>query len=158
MRCLTQPTARGQIALSATASSTIPVTYSVAGPASVFGSILTINGAGTVTVTANQSGNATYAAATPVSQTFAVAPAVLTVAANNLSRAYNTANPTLTYTITGFVNGDAQLTATTGSPSLSRPPPPQLLRLVRIPSQFGEFACSAELYLPCGQRDNDGDQ
>ena len=40
-----------------------------------------------------------------------VTPAHLTVQADDLSRAYGVANPTLTYTITGFVNGEH------GSPS-----------------------------------------
>jgi hypothetical protein len=109
----------GSITLNATATSGIPVTYSVVGPASVSGSVLTITGAGQVTVTANQSGNATYAAATPVPQVFTVAPVTLTVTAANASRIYGAANPAFTYTMTGFVNGDAQATATTGGPTLS---------------------------------------
>jgi hypothetical protein len=48
-----------------------------------------------------------------------VNPAVLTVAANNLSIAYGAALPTFTYTLSGFVNGDTAATATTGTPSLS---------------------------------------
>ena len=42
----------------------------------------------------------------------------LTVTANDLSRLYGTANPTLTYTITGFVNGDTQ-SVVSGAPSLT---------------------------------------
>jgi hypothetical protein len=82
------------------------VSYTVTGPATVSGSTLTITGAGTVTVTASQTGNTNYAAATPVSQSFTVAPAALTVTANNASRAYGAANPVFGYTITGFVNTD----------------------------------------------------
>jgi len=52
-------------------------------------------------------------------QAVTVNPATLTVAANNLSKQQGTVNPTLTYTITGFVNGDTQATATTGQPSLT---------------------------------------
>ena len=48
-----------------------------------------------------------------------VSKAVLTVTANNLARTYGAANPTLTYTMTGFVNGDTQTSATAGSPSLT---------------------------------------
>jgi hypothetical protein len=51
------------------------VTYAVTGPASIAGSILTIIGAGTVTVTASQAGNTNYMAATPVSQTILVSKA-----------------------------------------------------------------------------------
>ncbi len=59
-------------ALNATASSHLAVNYTVTGPASVSGKILTITGVGSVTVQASQAGNSKYAAATPVSQTFTV--------------------------------------------------------------------------------------
>ena len=94
------------ITLTATASSGLPVSYAVTGPATVAGSILTITGAGMVTVTASQAGNTEYPAATPVTQSFTVNKAPLLVTANNASRPVNTANPVFTYTITGFVNGD----------------------------------------------------
>jgi hypothetical protein len=95
------------IALQATASSSLPVTYTVTGPAVLSGQNLAITGAGTVTVTANQSGNSSYAAASPVTRTFSVAPAVLTVSAQNLSMAYGAALPTLLSSTAGFVNGDS---------------------------------------------------
>ena len=95
------------IGLTATASSGLPVSYTVTGPATVSGSTLTITGTGTVKVTASQAGNSNYAAATSVSESFTVNPAVLTVTASNVSVAYNQAIPALTgYTATGFVNGD----------------------------------------------------
>jgi hypothetical protein len=95
------------ITLSATASSGLAVSYAViSGPATVSGGKLTITGAGSVTVQATQSGNNTYAAATPVSVIITVNKARLTVTANNAARLYGAANPTLTYAITGFVNGD----------------------------------------------------
>ncbi|MEI9971049.1 MAG: discoidin domain-containing protein [Ignavibacteriota bacterium] len=59
--------------LGATASSGLAVSYVVtSGPATIAGSTLTITGAGTVTIQATQAGNGTYAAATPVSQSFIV--------------------------------------------------------------------------------------
>jgi RHS repeat-associated protein len=59
--------------ISASASSGLPVTFSIAsGPATVSGSWITMTGLGTVTVTANQAGNANYAAAS-TSQSFTVA-------------------------------------------------------------------------------------
>ncbi|MBU6410065.1 MAG: hypothetical protein KGR98_06740, partial [Verrucomicrobia bacterium] len=61
--------------LNATASSGLPVSYSVSGPAALNGNIITLTGYGTVTVTASQSGNNIYAAAANVAQSFAVAPA-----------------------------------------------------------------------------------
>ena len=107
------------ISLTATASSGLAVSYSVTGPASISGSTLTVTGAGTIAVTASQTGNNTYAAAATVTQSFASAQAALNVAAVSASRVYGTANPTLTYTITGFVNGDSQVTATAGAPAES---------------------------------------
>ena len=94
------------ITLNATASSGLPVTYSVAGPASVLGSRLVVTGAGTVSVTATQLGNSTYSPATPVTQTLQVAPATLTITANNATREYNQPDPPFSFTATGFVNGD----------------------------------------------------
>ncbi len=108
------------IMLTATASSGLPVTYTVlSGPATVSGSILTISGAGEITVEADQAGNDQYAAAPPVQQSFAVNQAVLTVSAQNSSAIYGSGLPSLTYSMTGFVNGDTQSSATSGSPALS---------------------------------------
>ncbi len=107
------------ILLSATSDSGLPITYEATGPAIVSGSTLTITGAGAVTVTAYQFGNSGYAPATPVSQSFTVAPATLTVAATNVSLTAGTALPAPAYTISGFVNNDTQTTTTTGAPSLT---------------------------------------
>src|SRR5439155_21040117 len=73
----------GPFALSATATSGAPVSYSVvSGPASIAGNIVTITGAGTVVVRASQAGNNNYTAAPTVDQPFTVAPAVPTIAWN----------------------------------------------------------------------------
>ncbi len=110
----------GAIALSATGGgSGNPITFSVlSGPGSVSGSKLTITGAGTVVVAANQAGNANYTAAAQVTQSITVAKAMLTVTANNASRLYLTANPTFTYAITGFVNQDTS-SVVSGSATLT---------------------------------------
>lgn len=64
-------------ALSATASSGLPVAFAVvSGPATLSGSTLTLTGAGTVTVRATQAGNADFSAAAPVERSFAVAAPV----------------------------------------------------------------------------------
>ncbi|MGC1829305.1 MAG: MBG domain-containing protein, partial [Candidatus Acidiferrales bacterium] len=94
------------ITLTATASSGLPVSYTFTGPATLSGSTLTITGAGSVTVTASQAGNATYAAATPVQRILTVNKALLTVTANNAGMVYGQSLPSFTYIITGFVNGD----------------------------------------------------
>jgi len=105
--------------LNASASSGQPITYTVSsGPASITNNVLAVAGAGTVTVTATQAGNATYNPATPVSQSFNVAQAQLTVTANNITRVDYTANPALTYTVAGLVNGDTA-TVLSGPPAIS---------------------------------------
>ena len=53
---------------------------------------------------------------------FTITPAPLTVTANNLSMIYGGALPTYTYSMTGFVRGDTQATATTGAPALTTNP------------------------------------
>jgi hypothetical protein len=60
------------ITLAATASSGLPITYTVTGPCSVVGSVLTITGVGTCQVTAHQAGNGNVNAAAPVTVSFAV--------------------------------------------------------------------------------------
>jgi hypothetical protein len=92
--------------LGATADSGLPVSYSVvSGPATVSGSTLTITGAGAVTVRASQAGDATYGP-TSVDQSFTVAPAALTIRADDKAMVAGAALPALTATYTGFVNGD----------------------------------------------------
>ena len=60
-------------AVSATASSGLSPTFSiVSGPATISGNTITLTGAGTVVVRASQAGNANYAAAPTVDQSFIV--------------------------------------------------------------------------------------
>lgn len=109
------------IPLGATASSTLAVSYT-ASPSnlvSLSGSKLTILGAGTVTVTASQAGNNTYAPAKSVQQILTIAPASLTVTAGDATRPNNTLNPSFMYSFNGFVNGDIQGSSVSGTPSLS---------------------------------------
>lgn len=106
----------GPVPLTATATSGLPVSFTVIGPAHLTNNVLNLTGAGMVVVTANQSGGSGYSAASPVVQTITVQPAVLTVTANNITRVNNVPNPPLTYTITGFVNGDTA-TVVGGFPS-----------------------------------------
>lgn len=103
------------ITLLATASSGLTVSYAVSGPATLSGTTLTITGAGQVSVTASQSGNTTYQAAKPVTQSFQVNKAVLTVSPHpplqgqtQFSVGYGNNNPLPSdlYVITGFVNGE----------------------------------------------------
>jgi hypothetical protein len=70
-----------------------------------------------VVVTFTPTDTATYASQS-ATVTFTVQAATLTVTADNQSRGYGAANPTLTYQITGFVNGDAQ-SVVSGTPNLT---------------------------------------
>lgn len=64
----------GLVTLSANATSGLPVTYVVMeGPAAVSGSTLTLTGLGQVIIQATQVGDATYAPAVPLTQSFFVA-------------------------------------------------------------------------------------
>jgi len=71
----------GSITLHGTASSGLPISYSVSGPATISNNILTITGAGTVTFIASQSGNSNYNAALPVTNSFIVNPENQSIAA-----------------------------------------------------------------------------
>jgi hypothetical protein len=62
--------AGGSYQLTAYATSGLPVSYSVSGPATISGSTLSVTGAGAVTVTASVGANANYASATSVQQGF----------------------------------------------------------------------------------------
>jgi len=64
----------GALSLAATSSSGLPVTYTITGPATIAGGALVMTGTGTVTVTASQPGNSTFAPATSVVRTFTVTP------------------------------------------------------------------------------------
>ena len=61
-----------KLTLTAHSTSGLPITYTATGPASITGSTLTLTGPGSVSVTASQPGNATFAAATPVVRSFTV--------------------------------------------------------------------------------------
>jgi mono/diheme cytochrome c family protein len=81
--------------LNATASSGLAVSYATQTPAvcTVAGSTLTLVAAGTCTVTASQAGNSSWAAATPLSQSFTVLAAATTPGASALNgKALYTAN------------------------------------------------------------------
>ena len=116
--------------LTATASSGLPLTYAIASGPAVLGytsntTYMTYTNAGSVTVSASQSGNSNYLAATTVTQTFAVTKAVVSVSLSNLStmtydRNAHTATvtcvPDMPYTVT--YNGSATAPVNAGSYSV----------------------------------------
>lgn len=119
------------ITLSATGgASGNTVTFASTTPSvcTVSGSTLTIVGAGTCTVTADQAGDTTYSAATQVSKNITVGKKTITAQADNKSRAVGAADPTFTFSYTGLVGSDtistppsATTTATNSSPVGSYP-------------------------------------
>jgi hypothetical protein len=92
-----------------------------------------VTGAPTLTTVATAAYNVGAYAITPAKGTLAasnysfafvpgiltITPAVLTVTANNASKIYGAALPGLGYTITGFVNGDLQVHAVTGTATVT---------------------------------------
>ena len=103
--------------LSATASSGLPITFSVAsGPATLIENSLTLTGAGSVVVSASQPGDANYLAASSVFKGITVTKAPLTIAARNVSRAVGIANPSFSLSYSGLVGADTPATALTKIP------------------------------------------
>ncbi len=96
-------------ALSATASSGLPVTFTSNNPSicKVSGNSVTILAAGPCSITANQAGNASYSPAA-ATQSFTVLPAIVTAAIAAQSKVYDgTTNATLTSeTLTGVIGAD----------------------------------------------------
>ncbi len=74
-----------------------------------------VNGAG---LTANN-GNYTFQQALVNATALTIDPATLLYTANTASRDYGASNPAFSGTVTGFVNGDTQASATTGTLSFS---------------------------------------
>jgi hypothetical protein len=97
-------------------NSTIPITYTSSNTSVATittGGNIHIVGVGTTIITASQAGNINFIAATPVTQNLTVTPASLNVTANNQTKIYGAANPTLTFTFSGFVNGETPSVVTT---------------------------------------------
>ena len=94
------------VALSASASSGLTVTFTGTGDCAVVDSTLTITGAGRCTVTAHQAGNASFDAAIDVSRTFSIGKTALKISVDRSARTLGGPIPTFTVTYRGFVNGD----------------------------------------------------
>ncbi len=94
--------------LSATASSSLPITYtsSNASVATVSGNLVTIISAGTTTITASQTGDVIFAPGNPVDQILTVNKSALVVTAINTSRNYGDVNPVFSNSYSGFKNSE----------------------------------------------------
>jgi len=89
----------------AISNNTITYTSSNLAVATIVSGNIHIIGVGTSTITATDG-------TTTQQQTLTVTPAALTITANNQTKIYGAANPTLTPSYTGFVNGDNQAVVT----------------------------------------------
>jgi hypothetical protein len=76
-------------AVTASASSGLPVSFTTTGTCTNSGSTITITGAGSCTITASQSGNAAYQAAADVQQTVSIAKARALLILSDLSQIYS---------------------------------------------------------------------
>ncbi|WP_143822349.1 NHL domain-containing protein [Mucilaginibacter pedocola] len=102
-------------------NTTIPITYTSSNTAVATitpSGLIDIVGPGNTVITASQAAGTGYDAATPVARTLVVNPAVVTITAANKSKNYGAANPALTVSYSGFVNGDTQ-TVLTQQPTIS---------------------------------------
>lgn len=70
------------------------------------GATVTILKAGIVNIKANQAGNGSYQDAPEVIRQLTINPKSLQVTADNKTRVYGTANPTFTFSYSGFVSGE----------------------------------------------------
>lgn len=89
-------------------NTTVAVTYTSSNPsvATVVNGNVHITGAGTTTITASQAAAPGYIAAANVAQSFVVNKANLAIVADNKTKVEGQANPQLTASYIGFVNGD----------------------------------------------------
>jgi hypothetical protein len=110
-------------AVSATASSGLAVTFTVAGNCSISnGNVVSLTGVGSCSVTAHQAGNSTYNPAPDVTQTFAIAGATATVQLGGLTATYDgtpkaataTTNPS-NLVVTFTYNGTSTVPVNAGS-------------------------------------------
>jgi hypothetical protein len=110
----------GPLTLAATATSGWPIAYTlVSGPATLAGNVLTITGAGSVVVQADQSGNTDYSAAPSVQDTITVSQASQTITFTMNAPASAVYNGQFTVAATGGGSGNAVTFTGSGSCSVS---------------------------------------
>jgi hypothetical protein len=110
------------IALTATSSSGLPVSYQVmSGPATLNSRSNTINitGAGSVVILATQAGNATYQQAPSITISFNVSPAVLTITPTSTVATYGAIPASFNYSITGLLSGQYLSQVISGKPVIT---------------------------------------
>lgn len=105
-------------AISATASSGLPVSFSVvSGSATLSGNTVTVTGTGTVSIQALQPGSVDYSAATPVTNSFSVSALTVDLSGSRSYDGTNDATNTI-LTITNIVGADS-VTLASGAAALA---------------------------------------
>ena len=94
--------------VSASSGLSVTLTSDNASVATIINGNIHITGAGSATITASQPGGLNYNPAPLVPGDLSVNKADLTFTADDKSREYLSPNPDLTYSVSGFVNGDTQ--------------------------------------------------
>jgi hypothetical protein len=100
--------------LSGTATSNLPVTFTSTSALATGSDPFTPAGAGSASFTASVGSNSDYNAATS-NFNVTISPATLTLRAGSATRAFDQPNPSIGYTLSGFVNGDPS-SVVSGSP------------------------------------------
>lgn len=108
-------------ALSATASSNLPVTYTSSNQsiATIVNNNVHIVHAGTVNIIAHQSGNSFFNTAPDKSQALTINRKEVKATADNASKTFGSASPAFTITYTGFVSPDSKSNAVVSAPATS---------------------------------------
>ena len=128
----------------ATASSGLPLTYAISGPAVLSNDTLSFTGAGTVSITFSQAGNEDYAAAADATLTFAVTKAPAIVTLSGLSQtADGTAKPVTATTDPAGLSVNITYDGTSAAPSA----PGTYAVVATIASDLYEGSASATLTL-----------
>jgi hypothetical protein len=115
--------AQSPVTVSATASSTLPVTFTtttptVCSPSGTNGSTITLLKAGTCSVVANQAGNTVYAAAPAVTQSFTISLTAQTITFGALANKTMAQSPV---TVSATASSNLPVTFTTTTPTVCSP-------------------------------------
>jgi gliding motility-associated-like protein len=118
-------------------NNTIPITYASdnTGVATIIDGQIHITGAGTSNITASQAGNDSYIAANPVTQLLTVNKALLTLTADDKTKTFGQANPSLTFSHTPFAYNETVSVLT---------PQPVLTTIATTNSAVGQYVISID--------------
>ncbi len=95
-----------QFGVTATSSSTLPVSFAASGNCAISGSTVSVTGAGSCIVTATQGGGSNFSVAPPVSQSFSIAKLGAVATAGSATIEFGATPPTIPCAVTGLTIGD----------------------------------------------------